>query len=149
MMPPKCTKKSWGKNKIGVRLTTWIPKFRRLMPSGTRGGKNIGCPSLGSIVKRSTVRNEEVTVSRLTSSAVISNPIFSLEDDAGDGDNECKCMFGFDEEESELAPGVAPVPVTSGVSGTGETEPEDGSATVVAVTADFGVEMTVTLLMLL
>jgi hypothetical protein len=34
------------KNERGEELTTWIPKFLRLIPSGTLGGMNSGSPSV-------------------------------------------------------------------------------------------------------
>lgn len=120
-------------------LTTWIPKFRRLIPSGTRGGRNIGRPSLGSIVKRSDARNEDVTVNRFSSSALIAAGGDSA---AGEGNLDCEVDEGM---------GLESRAVTSGVRGTG-----DASFAAVEAVA-FGVDVraatlagvTVTMLVLL
>ena len=43
-----------------IELTTWIPKFRRLIPSGTRGLTNSG--PCGVFTNNSEERKEEVNV---------------------------------------------------------------------------------------
>lgn len=126
-------------------LTTWIPKFRRLIPSGTRGGRNIGRPSLGSIVKRSDARNEDVTVNRFSSSALIAAGVDSA---AGEGNLDCEVDEGM---------GLESRAVTSGVRGTGDTEPEDNASFAAVEAVAFGVDVraatlagvTVTMLVLL
>lgn len=126
-------------------LTTWIPKFRRLIPSGTRGGRNIGRPSLGSVVKRSVARNEDVTVNRFSSFALIAAGGDSV---AGEADLHWEVDEGVEFESRA---------VTSGVWGTGDTEPEDGVSFAAVEAAAFGVDVraatlagvTVTMLVLL
>lgn len=126
-------------------LTTWIPKFRRLIPSGTRGGRNIGRPSFGSIVKRSDARNEDVTVNRFSSSALIAAGGDSA---AGEGNLDCEVDEGM---------GLESRAVTSGVRGTGDTEPEDNASFAAVEAVAFGVDVraatlagvTVTMLVLL
>lgn len=126
-------------------LTTWIPKFRRLIPSGTRGGRNIGRPSLGSIVKRSDARNEDVTVNRFSSSALIA---VGGDSAAGEGNLDCEVDEGM---------GLESRAVTSGVRGTGDTEPEDSASFAAVEAVAFGVDVrvatlagvTVTMLVLL
>lgn len=84
-------------------LTTWIPKFRRLIPSGTRGGRNIGRPSLGSVVKRSVARNEDVTVNRFSSFALIAAGGDSV---AGEADLHWEVDEGVEFESRAVTSGV-------------------------------------------
>lgn len=55
-----------------VGLTTWMPKFRRLIPSGTRGSTNLVSPVSRSMQSSSRGLNVEVSVTRSGASFFLS-----------------------------------------------------------------------------